>query len=372
MPVDVSIIVGTRPEVIKTAPLLRELRRRAVQVRYVTTGQHTELLESALATFDVTSDVNLRVEHDHDQSTFTARMVEAVGEELRANRPRYVVVQGDTTSCFSAGLAAFQQRIPCAHIEAGLRTGDFESPWPEEMNRVLTDRLCVRHYAPTESAQEALLKEGISSDGILVTGQTGIDAALWMSEQLDDAPPGHLKSMLDPRPGKLLFATAHRRENLDGGIARIVEGVIDALERLPGLHVIFSAHPNPKVREQLTGASHERLTIAPPLSYAESIWMLNHADVILTDSGGIQEEAPAFGTPVLVARSKTERPELIDNGLGILVGTDPDEVRRGIVSCMTMDELKRFMRNKPNPFGDGRASVRIADDLCELTGNVDD
>lgn len=366
MQVDVSIVFGTRPEVIKVAPLVAPLRERGLNVRLIATGQHTDLLESALGSFDLTPHINLHAKSDGvDLSSLSARIIETVASELRANRPRCVIVQGDTTSCLGAAWAAFNEKVSGLHVEAGLRSGDLSSPWPEEMNRVLTDRLCSRHYAPTERAAEALKKEGIDSGSILVTGQTGVDAALWMAERMEDRPPGHLESMLENRAGKLLFVTAHRRENLDGGIARIMRGVVDALERLPDLCAILAAHPNPRVREQLKEAKHERLTIAPPLSYGETIWMLKHADVVLTDSGGLQEEAPSFGTPVLVARNETERPELIDEGLGMLVGTDPEEIRRGLVSYLSMDELKRFMAQKTNPFGDGHASEKIADDIAE-------
>lgn len=360
---DVSIVIGTRPEAIKCAPVILALRERGVGVRVVATGQHPELAGKALATFGLRADENLGVAGDGGLNGLAARLLVALEAELAAHSPRLAVVQGDTTTALAGALAAFQARTPCAHIEAGLRSGRFDAPWPEEMNRVIADRLCSRHYAPTQGARENLLREGIAADSIGVTGQTGVDACSWMASKLGASPPEALAEVLPA--GRVVYVTAHRRENQGGRITEVLHGVTAALED-HGATAILAAHPNPEVQREISKVAHERLRITPALGYAESVWLIAHADAIVTDSGGIQEEAPSFGTPVLVSRDVTERPEGLATGHLRLVGTDREGVRTALAETLKDTGIRERLKLKPNPYGDGKAAARIADDIQEL------
>lgn len=363
MPLDVSIVVGTRPEAIKCAPVIHALRERGLEVRVVATGQHAELADDALSAFHLQADVNLRCMGDGGLNELSARLLAALNTEFSQHRPRLVVVQGDTTSAMIAALTAFHARIPCAHVEAGLRSGRFDAPWPEEMNRVVTDKVCTRHYAPTAGAREHLLREGIVEDSVLVTGQTGVDACQWMARETGDTPPGRLAELLPP--GRVVYVTAHRRENQGGRIASLLRGVVAALEK-HGAQALLAAHPSPDVQREIAQVKNERLLVTTPLSYAESVWMLAHADAIVTDSGGIQEEAPSFGTPVLVARDVTERPEGLETGHLRLVGTDTERVQAALEETLGDSGIRERLKQRPNPYGDGKAAARIADDIVEL------
>lgn len=363
MSIDVSIVVGTRPEAIKCAPVVFALRERGLNVRLVASGQHVELLDGALAAFGLQPEVNLRaMTAEPDLPALTARLLERLGAELRDHPPRTILVQGDTATCVAAAMAAFYARINCGHIEAGLRSGNVDAPWPEEMNRLLADRLCTRRYAPTPGAREALLCEGFAEGSIIVTGQTGVDAALWMAARLGDAPPKALAGT----GGRVIFVTAHRRESIGGGIERTLRGVVTALDRHPDCTALLAAHPNPEVRCEVTRVAHPRLLVCEPLGYADSIWMLKHATVIVSDSGGIQEEAPSFGTPVLVSRDVTERPEGLQAGFLRLVGTDEQRIARALDEVLGDTALRLRLLQISNPYGDGRAAERIADDVAGL------
>lgn len=363
MPVDVSIVVGTRPEAIKCAPVIHALRERDVSTRAVATGQHGKLSSDALAAFDLQPDVNLECAGDGGLNELAARLLTALGLELSESRPRLVVVQGDTTSALAGALAAFHARIPCAHIEAGLRSGRLDAPWPEEMNRLVADRLSARHYAATEGARDNLLREGIAPESINVTGQTGVDACLWMTGKLGETPPGRLAELLPQ--GRIVYVTAHRRENQGGQIAELLRGVTGVLDTHKAT-AILAAHPNPEVQREIAKISHPQLLVTTPFNYAESVWMLKHADAIVTDSGGIQEEAPSFGTPVLVARDVTERPEGLEHGFLRLVGTDIENVSKALDETLADTSMRERLRKQPNPYGDGKAAARIADDITEL------
>jgi UDP-N-acetylglucosamine 2-epimerase len=363
MAVDVSVIVGTRPEAIKCAPVVFALRERGLHVRLVSSGQHAGLLASALEAFSLQADVDLHaMGSTPDLSGLAARLVERIGTELGQHPPRMAMVQGDTTTTLCAALCAFYARVPCAHVEAGLRSGRLDAPWPEEMNRLVADRLCERHYAPTAGARDELQAEGIAGESILVTGQTGVDAALWMADKVKQAP-----TRLAPFAGKrLLYVTAHRRENQGGGIAAVLRGVAAALDKHADAAAVLAAHPNPDVRREVSQVSHERLVVTDPLSYAESIWMLANSAAIVSDSGGIQEEAPSFGTPVLVARDVTERPEGLQNGFLRLVGTDTARIAAALDEVLADDRLRERLKAAPNPYGDGHAAERIAEDVAGL------
>lgn len=364
---NVSVIIGTRPEAIKCAPVILALRERGVAVRVVATGQHRVLFDRALRHFGLYADVNLDAMQEYpDLPGLTAKLIEGVSAELEQHRPALVVVQGDTTTTLAAALSSFYARVPCAHVEAGLRSGRMDAPWPEELNRTLADRICARHYAPTQRAADALKEEGIDASHVLVTGQTGVDAALWTASKGTTTRPGVLNDQPDPLPGGLLYVTAHRRENQRGGIASILAGVARALDDRPGLLAVLPLHPNPDVRAEVEKTRHSRLLTCGPLTYSESVWMLRHAGAIVSDSGGLQEEAPAFGTPVLVTREVTERPEGVDAGFIRLVGTGAEKVAAAIGDVLEDGGLREKLTNTPNPYGDGKASDRIADDVVGL------
>jgi UDP-N-acetylglucosamine 2-epimerase (non-hydrolysing) len=360
MATDVTVVVGTRPEAIKCAPVVFTLRERGLNVRLVASGQHAALLDDALAAFGLVADVNLKAMGEApDLPGLTSRLIERVAAEVRANPPRMVFVQGDTTTTFAAALAAFYGRIPCGHIEAGLRSGRRDAPWPEEVNRQLVDRLCTRLYAPTQGARDALLAEGLDA---LVTGQTGVDAALWVAGQ-QAKPPAALAKFADKR---LIYVTLHRRENQSGGIESVLRGVVTALDSHVECVAVLALHPNPDVGRAAARVAHSRLAVIEPLSYRDSIWMLANAVAIVSDSGGIQEEAPSFGTPVLVARDVTERPEGLQHGFLRLVGTDEARVARTLTETLADTGVRARLKALANPYGDGRASQRIADDVAGL------
>lgn len=367
MPDDVSVIIGTRPEAIKCAPVIMALRDRGITVRIVATGQHDTLFDNALRHFSLHADVNLGAMGEQpDLPGLTARLIEGVSAELEQHRPTFAIVQGDTTTTFAAALSAFYARVPCVHVEAGLRSGRMDAPWPEELNRTLADRICARHYAPTQRAADALRKEGIEESRTVITGQTGVDAVLWTAGKGTATRPGVLDAQPDPLPGGLLYVTAHRRENQAGGIAGTLAGVARILEERPELLAVLPLHPNPDVRAAVEKTRHSRLLVCGPLTYPESVWMLRHAAAVVTDSGGLQEEAPAFGTPVLVTRDVTERPEGVDAGFLRLVGTEAGNVAAAIRDVLDDGELRERLSRTPNPYGDGKAAQRIADDITRM------
>lgn len=363
MPVDVSVLVGTRPEAIKLAPVVFALRERGLGIRLIASGQHAALLDDALAVFGLAEDVNLRAMGDApDLPGLTSRLIERISADLHKHPARMVLVQGDTTTAFAGALAAFYARVPCGHVEAGLRSGRRDAPWPEELNRQLADRLCTRLYAPTTGAREALLAEGLDAASILVTGQTGVDAARWMSGH-DIEPPSAVAPLANKR---LVFVTVHRRENQPEGVQGVLRGVCKVLDTHADCVAVLALHPNPAARGAAMKVRHDRLIACEPLTYRESIWMMQHAAVIVSDSGGIQEEAPSFGTPVLVARDVTERPEGLKAGFLRLVGTDASKVAIALSEVLADVSLRDRLKAISNPYGDGRAGERIADDVARL------
>jgi UDP-N-acetylglucosamine 2-epimerase len=268
----------------------------------------------------------------------------------------------------AAALAAFYLHLPCAHVEAGLRSHDRRAPWPEEMNRRLTDQLCTRYYPPTEGARRNLIAEGIDSEAILITGQTGVDAALLISRQVQSAVPSELAGVVEEDGLRLIYATGHRRESFDGGIAGVAAALRAIIQERPDVRVVYPAHPNPNVLRQLSAVvgSHERLHIIRPVSYPCSVWLMSHASVIVSDSGGIQEEAPSFGVPVLVTRDVTERPEGVEAGFLRIVGTRTERVLEQLRAVLDDATLRERLGKTSNPYGDGLASRRIADDVVRL------
>jgi len=359
----VATIFGTRPEATKMAAVVVELQRcPETEPIIVSTGQHRELLPQALAVFGLRADIDLAVmTPGQTPAAVTTRVLEGCARVLAETRPDVVLVHGDTTTTMAAALAAFYAQIPVGHVEAGLRTGERYSPFPEEMNRLLADRICEMHFAPTAGAAENLRREGLDPDGIFVTGNTGIDGLLMVAGPRQRRPPDC------PR---LILVEAHRRENLGAPMARIAQA-IRALARGPeGFEVLWSLHPNPgvegPVREALSGEPGVTL-IAPP-DYAVWARLMAEADVILTDSGGISEEAPALGVPVVILRDSTERPEVVRCGAGCLVGTDAGRIVETTRLLLGDEARYHAASTAGSPFGDGRAAERTVAALLHRFG----
>jgi len=360
----ILFVFGTRPEAIKLAPVIAGFSEHPNFVaRVAVTGQHRGLLDQALGAFSIEPDYDLDVMRA-GQSLFdsTSRILAALEPVLAAELPDLVMVQGDTTTTFCGALAAFYANVPVGHVEAGLRTGDPRQPFPEEMNRVLTGRLAALHFAPTEAAARNLRGEGIAPNRIFVTGNTGIDAVLGVRDRLKS---GALRAeglpALDASK-KLVLVTAHRRESFGAGFEQICEALKRIAER-GDVEIVYPVHPNPNVagvvERKLGGVPGVRLI--EPLAYVPFVDLMRRAYLLLTDSGGIQEEGPSLGKPVLVLREKTERPEAVEAGTAVLVGTDPARITAETVRLL--DDSGEYHRRSRihNPYGDGRASSRIRD-----------
>lgn len=366
------VFAGTRPEAIKVAPVIHELRARAgIQVVLVSSGQHKELLTQTLADFNLKPDVDLCVMRpNQDLGGLTARLFASITELLKKEKPHWVLVQGDTTTVFTAATCAFYQGCPVGHIEAGLRSFNMHAPFPEEFNRRTVSLISDLHFAPTETARQNLLNEHIHESRIAVTGNTVIDSLLWMRNQTGvDATllPKAVRSALDSGK-RLLLMTGHRRENHGLGFKHICQAIIELVQQHRDMTVVYPVHPNPNVRkpiqEQLAG--HSRIILLDPLEYKNFIVLLSASYIVLTDSGGIQEEAPALGKPVLVLRNSTERPEGVEAGTARLIGTATDSIVREVTQLWISQNAYAHMAHAINPYGDGQAAKRIVDTLQEF------
>jgi len=362
----VLLIFGTRPEAIKLCPVIRSLREFPTRfdVRVCVTAQHREMLDQVLEAFDVKPD------HDLDlmlpgQTLFqsTSRILAGLEGVLKTEQPSIIIVQGDTTTTLCGALAGFYLHTPVAHVEAGLRTGDMRQPFPEEMNRVLTSHLAELHFAATEKAAENLRKEGVARDSIHVTGNTGIDAVLYVHDGLVQ---GRLRGRrewpeLDPSK-KLILVTAHRRESFGGGFERICRALAELADR-PDVQVVYPVHPNPNVQDpvQRLLAGHPNVHLIEPLSYVPFVDLMRRAYLLITDSGGIQEEGPSLGKPILVMREKTERPEAVLAGTVKLVGTGQRRIVDEAQLLLDNPAAYQAMARVHNPYGDGQASSRITE-----------
>jgi UDP-N-acetylglucosamine 2-epimerase (non-hydrolysing) len=366
-------VFGTRPEAIKLGPVIRAAVARGLSVRVCVTAQHRAMLDQVLACFDVRPDYDLDLmQPGQTLAALTARALAALDPVLAAENPATVVVQGDTTTTMAAALAAFYRHIPVAHVEAGLRTGDLCQPFPEEWNRVATARLAALHFAPTEGARRNLLAEGVPSDCIFVTGNTGIDAVLQTVEALDR---GAL-----PRPDypwldcgrKLILVTAHRRESFGPGIAEICEA-LTALAGRPDVQIVFPVHRNPNVLDVVSTrlAETPNIVLLEPLEYPAFVDLMRRSYLILTDSGGIQEEAPSLGKPVLVLRDVTERPEAVEAGTVHLVGPHRERIVDAATSLLDNPAEYARMSAVHNPYGDGHAAARIVAELSSFCNRRD-
>lgn len=364
----VAVVVGTRPEAIKMAPVVFALRQtEGLHPVLISSGQHREMLAEALGTFDLRPDVALDVmQPDQTLASLTSRALVRLDSAFAELAPAAVLVHGDTTTTLAAALAGFYRGIPVGHVEAGLRTGDLQQPFPEEANRILADRLCQWFYAPTERSAATLRDEGVPSDRILVTGNTVVDALQWMAARLpDDAPP----SLQSVRAGKrVVLVTCHRRESFGEGLVNVCRALAELADTYADVQWVFPVHLNPRVREPVHEAlgGRDGIALMPPLDYASFVWLMRRSELLLTDSGGLQEEGPALGKPVLVMRDKTERPEAIDAGVAALVGTEAERIVLGVKQLLDRADTYAHMANATNPFGDGRASERIAAHLSKV------
>ncbi|MFZ5669649.1 MAG: non-hydrolyzing UDP-N-acetylglucosamine 2-epimerase [Pseudomonadota bacterium] len=372
------MIFGTRPEAIKMAPVVAELRRRPELETFVCiTAQHREMLDQVLDLFALTPDFDLDLmQQGQSLEDLTARILTRLGAVIDEVAPHRVLVHGDTTTSFAAALAAFYRRIPVGHVEAGLRTGDIMAPWPEEMNRRCVDSIADLLWAPTTRAADTLRREGAPEANIIETGNTVIDALLHTVSAIDADPAvaaalAEQFAFLDPAR-RLILVTGHRRENFDGGLDQICE----ALERLagrPDVEVLWPVHPNPVVRRTVQGRMSGRANVhlIAPQDYRTFTALMRRAHLIITDSGGIQEEAPSLGKPVLVTRDQTERPEAVAAGTALLVGARAERIVAAADRLLDDPARYRAMAEASNPFGDGRASQRIAESIVRRDAPAD-
>jgi UDP-N-acetylglucosamine 2-epimerase (non-hydrolysing) len=364
-PCRVAVVVGTRPEAIKMAPVVKALAAQPETVRLsvLSTGQHREMLEQVLSLYGIIPDVDLHLmTPDQTLSGLTQAAIGGLTDCLSQRNPDLLLVQGDTTTVFAAALTAFYRGIPVGHVEAGLRSHDLANPFPEEANRRLTSVLATLHFAPTPLAREELLREGHDPARIVVTGNTVVDALLDLSERLgpERCP---LLDTLAPDGSRVVLVTSHRRESWGRALADICDAVADLARAFPDVAFIYPVHRNPNVREVVFRALRglANVHLVDPLDYQTFVLLMRDATLILTDSGGVQEEAPTFRTPVLVLREVTERPEASRLGLSRLVGTNRNVIVREATRLLTDETAREAMRRGPNPYGDGRAAERIAE-----------
>lgn len=372
----VLLVFGTRPEAIKMAPLVKALQADVdFETRVAVTAQHREMLDQVLSLFELQPEYDLNVmQPGQDLYDVTTKVLLGLRGVLKDFNPDLVLVHGDTATTFAASLAAFYQQVSVGHVEAGLRTGDLYSPWPEEANRQLTGRLAHWHFAPTRRNQSALLAEGISDSQVVMTGNTVIDALLWVSDKI--AKSADLQQKISTTllsagleaeviQQRYVLVTGHRRENFGGGFENICNALGELAKANPTTHFIYPVHLNPNVQEpvnRLLGGL-ENVHLIAPLGYEPFVYLMQHTYLVLTDSGGVQEEAPGLGKPVLVMRDTTERPEAVDAGTVRLVGTKSSVIRQAVQELLDDQDLYRQMSQAHNPYGDGKACQRIVEFL---------
>lgn len=366
-------VFGTRPEAIKMAPLVKELEKRnEIDSKVLVTAQHREMLDSVLELFDITPDFDLNImQHGQSISDITSKVMYGAGEIFEREKPDIVLVHGDTTTTFAASLAAFYQKIPVGHVEAGLRTGNIYSPYPEEMNRKLTGSLSTYHFSPTVMNRDNLLRENVNEKNILVTGNTVIDALLSVTGK-DYVFEDEAINQIDSSKKRLVLLTCHRRENWGEPMENIFSAISELTKKHEDIVVVFPMHKNPLVREPAYKymKDNERILLIEPLDYEPFANLMKKSYLILTDSGGIQEEAPGLGKPVLVLRTETERPEAVEAGTVKLAGIEKEEVFRLSDKLLSDESFYNEMAYAVNPYGDGKASMRIADFLVERMDEI--
>ena len=392
----ILLVFGTRPEAIKMAPLVKKLQSLPEQFKTVVavTGQHRQMLDQVLRIFDIVPDYDLNImQANQDLYDVTSRVLVGMRDVLKAVQPDVVLVHGDTTTSTAAALAAFYQQIPVGHVEAGLRTGNIYSPWPEEMNRQITGRITTYHFAPTPLAKANLVKENVSEERILVTGNTVIDALYMVVDKMknDAALQGQLRGVLKDAgydttrldgSRRLVLITGHRRENFGDGFISMCTAIRDLAAKYPGVDFVYPMHLNPNVRKpikevfgdikqisndqcQMTNDKYSNLFFIEPLEYLSFVYLMEQSTIVLTDSGGIQEEAPGLGKPVLVMRDTTERPEALESGTVHLVGTNYDKIVNEVSTLLDDEAAYQRMSQAVNPYGDGLACGRIAEFLAK-------
>ncbi|MEK6491242.1 UDP-N-acetylglucosamine 2-epimerase (non-hydrolyzing) [Klebsiella grimontii] len=363
----VLTVFGTRPEAIKMAPLVHALAKDPhFEAKVCVTAQHREMLDQVLKLFSIVPEYDLNIMQPGQGLTeITCRILEGLKPVLESFKPDVVLVHGDTTTTMAASLAAFYQRIPVGHVEAGLRTGDLSSPWPEEGNRTLTGHLATYHFAPTETSRQNLLRENIADNRIAVTGNTVIDALFWVRDRVlsDEALRNELTQRYPflANGKKMILVTGHRRESFGRGFEQICHALAEIAANNPDVQIVYPVHLNPNVSEPVKRIlGHvENVMLIEPQDYLPFVWLMNRAWLILTDSGGIQEEAPSLGKPVLVMRDITERPEAVSAGTVCLVGTDSQRIVNEVTRLLQDESAYQAMSRAHNPYGDGQACHRI-------------
>lgn len=380
----IMLVFGTRPEAIKMAPLVKSFQSKndIFETIVCVTGQHREMLDQVLDIFGITPDYDLDImKQGQDLYDITSKVLLGMRDVLKQCRPDLLFVHGDTTTSTAAALAAFYQQIPVVHIEAGLRTGNIYSPWPEEMNRQITGRIATLHFSPTSLSQHNLTKENINANNIFVTGNTVIDALLWVTEKIKSDKTlaaslneelkvcGYDTARLDNGDRKLILITGHRRENFGDGFINICNAIKTLSEKYPEADFVYPMHLNPNVRKPIHAvfgqnlSQYANLFFIEPLEYLSFVFLMEKSSIVLTDSGGIQEEAPGLGKPVLVMRDTTERPEALDAGTVKLVGTDYDKIVNEISTLLDDSNAYNVMSKATNPYGDGMACNRIVNTI---------
>ncbi|GAB4095142.1 UDP-N-acetylglucosamine 2-epimerase (non-hydrolyzing) [Brachybacterium horti] len=367
MALRIMTIYGTRPEAIKVAPIIKAIEAsKDLENIIVVTGQHREMLDQVNTMFEIVPDHDLNImSAGQSLNQIAAKVITGIDSILQIEKPDAVIVQGDTSTVMGAAIAAFNSQIPVIHLEAGLRSGDINSPFPEEANRKLTSQITGLHLAPTDTSKDNLVREAISENDIVITGNSVIDTLLYATENLDVTfDDERLQALYEAKmagtAGRVLLVTAHRRENLGDAMVEIGQGVADIANKYADLTVVFPIHRNPKVRESILPSIEglENVLLIEPLAYAQFTKALSLTDVVLTDSGGVQEEAPSLGKPVLVMRENTERPEAVVAGTVKLIGTHRQRIVDEISLLLDSEEAYRGMANAVNPYGDGKAAER--------------
>ena len=391
----ILLVFGTRPEAIKMAPLVKKLQSLPELFKTVVavTGQHRQMLDQVLRIFDIVPDYDLNImQANQDLYDVTSRVLVGMRDVLKAVQPDVVLVHGDTTTSTAAALAAFYQQIPVGHVEAGLRTGNIYSPWPEEMNRLMTGRIATYHFAPTPLAKSNLMRENVAEDRILVTGNTVIDALYMVVDKIknDAALQEQLRGVLKEAgydttrldgSRRLVLITGHRRENFGDGFISMCTAIRDLAAKYPEVDFVYPMHLNPNVRKPIKevfgdlnlnlkfetrNPKYKNLFLIDPLEYLSFVYLMEQSTIVLTDSGGIQEEAPGLGKPVLVMRDTTERPEALESGTVHLVGTNYDKIVNEVSTLLDDEAAYQRMSQAVNPYGDGAACKRIATFLTDL------
>lgn len=379
----VLLVFGTRPEAIKMAPLVHAFKKypERFETLVCVTGQHREMLDQVLELFQIVPDYDLNImKPNQDLYDVTSRVLLGLRDVLKVVKPGVVFVHGDTTTSMAAALAAFYQQIPVAHVEAGLRTNNIYSPWPEEMNRSITGRIASYNFAPTSCSKNNLLKENVEEKSILVTGNTVIDALHWVVNkiesdfQLQENIKAEIGSMgYDTRRleagQRLVLITGHRRENFGDGFLNICHAIASLAEKYPNVDFVYPMHLNPNVRKpvmEILSSGQPNVFLIEPLRYLQFVFLMEKSYLVLTDSGGVQEEAPGLGKPVLVMRDTTERPEAVEAGTVMLVGADKERIENGVTALLDDNAMYEKMSKAINPYGDGLACKRIVDFLLKL------